>query len=131
VVPQLPAVEPFGKRVVVAWRDDARTLKAVLGALRWLSGAVEMHVIAGTKRWEATPALPEIFAEHGIAAHLHIMPMSGQKAFGEALLARAHELAADLVVLGAFAHPMLFGPMLGGVTKHMLANADMPVLMRY
>jgi nucleotide-binding universal stress UspA family protein len=40
-------------------------------------------------------------------------------------------LEADLIVLGAFAHPMLFGPLLGSVTKHMLANADMPVLMRY
>jgi nucleotide-binding universal stress UspA family protein len=131
VVPQGTATEPFGQRVVVAWRDDARTLNAVLGALRWLGGAAEIHVIAGTKRWEAPPALPEIFTEHGVTAKLHVMPMSGQKAFGEALLARSRELAADLLVLGAFAHPMLFGPMLGGVTKHMLANADMPVLMRY
>jgi nucleotide-binding universal stress UspA family protein len=131
VVPQSAGLETFGQRVVVAWRDDARTLNAVLGALRWLSGASEMHVICGTKRWEAAPELPAIFAEHGVTAQLHVMPMSGQKAFGEALLSRAHELAADLIVLGAFAHPMLFGPLLGGVTKHMLANADMPVLMRY
>jgi nucleotide-binding universal stress UspA family protein len=131
VVPQDSASETFGQRVVVAWRDDSRTLNAVLGALRWLSGATETHVIAGTRRWEATPELPEIFAEHGVAAQLHILPMAGQRAFGEALLARAHELEADLIVLGAFAHPMLFGPLLGSVTKHMLANADMPVLMRY
>jgi hypothetical protein len=131
VVPQGCEAKLFGQRIVVAWRDDARTLNAVLGALRWLGGATEFHVITGTKRWETPPALPEIFAEHGVSATLHAMPMSGQKAFGEALLARSHELAADLVVLGAFAHPMLFGPLLGGVTKHMLANADMPVLMRY
>jgi nucleotide-binding universal stress UspA family protein len=131
VVPEGNPAAPFGKRIVVAWRDDARTLNAVLGALRWLSGATDMHVIAGVKRWEAAPALPAIFAEHGITAHLHVMPKAGQRAFGEALLARAHDLQADLMVLGAFAHPMLFGPILGGVTKHILANADLPVLMRY
>lgn len=131
VVPQDCVCETFGQRVVVAWRDDARTLNAVLGALRWLSGAAETHVIAGTRRWESTPELPEIFAEHGVSAELHVLPMAGQRAFGEALLARAHELQADLIVLGAFAHPMLFGPLLGSVTKHMLANAVMPVLMRY
>ncbi|HTZ69458.1 MAG TPA: universal stress protein [Acetobacteraceae bacterium] len=131
VVPQDIGTEMFGDRVLVAWRDDSRTLNAVMGALRWLSGATETHVLAGTKRWEATPELPPIFAEHGVQASFEIMPMGGQRAFGEALLSRAHELKADIVVLGAFAHPMLFGPLLGGVTKHMLANADMPVLMRY
>jgi nucleotide-binding universal stress UspA family protein len=131
VVPQGSAPETFGQNVVVAWRDDSRTLNAVLGALRWLSGASETHVIAGTRRWESTPELPAIFAEHDVDAQLHVLPMAGQRGFGEALLARAHELGADVIVLGAFAHPMLFGPLLGSVTKHMLANADMPVLMRY
>jgi nucleotide-binding universal stress UspA family protein len=131
VVPPDPAAASFGRRIVIAWRDDARTLNAVLGALRWLGGAVEVHVIAGTKRWEQAPELPAIFAEHGITAKLHVMPMSGQKGFGEALLARAHEVGADIIVLGAFAHPMLFGPLLGNVTKYMLAAADVPVLMRY
>jgi len=131
VVPEEAAPAELGQRVAVAWRNDARTTQAVLGALRWLGGAAEIHVMAGAKRWETPPALPPIFSEHSVAATLHVLPMSGQRAFGEALLARARELRADLLVLGAFAHPMLFGPILGGVTKHMLAHADLPVLMRY
>jgi len=131
VVPEEASLNGFGQRVAVAWRNDARTMQAVLGALRWLGGASEVHVMAGAKRWETPPALPPIFSEHNVAATLHVLPMGGQRAFGEALLTRVHELQADLLVLGAFAHPMLFGPILGGVTKHMLAHADLPVLMRY
>jgi nucleotide-binding universal stress UspA family protein len=131
VVPNAGTTSGYGQRVAIAWRNDTRTTQAVLAALRWLGGAQEIHVMAGAKRWETPPALPPIFAEHGITAHLHVLPMGGQRAFGEALLSRAHELDADLLVLGAFAHPMLFGPILGGVTKHMLSHADMPVLMRY
>ncbi|MEJ0045026.1 MAG: universal stress protein [Rhodospirillales bacterium] len=131
VVPEEASPAGLGQRVAVAWRNDTRTTQAVLAALHWLGGAAEIHVMAGAKRWETPPALPPIFAEHSVAATLHVLPMSGQRAFGEALLARAHELDADLLVLGAFAHPMLFGPILGGVTKHMLAYADLPVLMRY
>jgi nucleotide-binding universal stress UspA family protein len=131
VVPEEALPSGLGERVAVAWRNDARTTQAVLGALRWLGGAAEMHVMAGAKRWETPPALPPIFSEHSVPATLHVLPMSGQRAFGEALLARARALQADLLVLGAFAHPMLFGPILGGVTKHMLAHADLPVLMRY
>jgi hypothetical protein len=120
----------FGQRVAVAWRNDTRTVQAVSAALQWLQGA-QFHVLAGAKRWETPPALPSLFAQPGIQAQLHILPMGGQRGFGETLLARAREVQADLLVLGAFAHPMLFGPLLGGVTKYMLAQADVPVLMRY
>lgn len=131
VVPEAAEPAAFGRRVAVAWRNDTRTTRAVQATLQWLEGAAEIHVMAGAKRWETPPDLPPLFAEHGFAAHLHILPMTGQRGFGEALLARARELQSDLVLLGAFAHPMLFGPVLGGVTKHMLACADIPVLMRY
>jgi len=120
----------FGARVAIAWRDDARTTQAVLAALRWLGGA-EIHVLTGARAWSAPPALPPIFAEHGITAQLHVLPVASGRGFGEALLARAHEIGADAVVLGAFAHPMLRGLILGGVTKYMLSQADLPVLMRH
>jgi nucleotide-binding universal stress UspA family protein len=131
VVPQGSAPTGFGRRVAIAWRNDTRTTHAVLAALRWLGGATELHVLAGAKKWETPPELPPIFAEHGVQARLHVLPMTGRRAFGEALLVQAHAVDADLLVLGAFAHPMLLGPLLGGVTHHMLANADLPVLMRY
>jgi nucleotide-binding universal stress UspA family protein len=131
VVPRQADATQFGRRIAVAWRNDARTSAALRSALQWLGAGTEIHVISGAKRWETPPALPQLFADSGVSAHLHILPMTGQRSFGEALLARAHELDVDLLVLGAFAHPMLFGPILGGVTRHMLANADLPVLMRY
>ena len=113
VVPWDVDPKGFGRQVAIAWRNDGRTTHAVLAALQWLGGATAIHVMAGTKRWEAPPSLPPIFAEHGINAQLHVLPMSSQRGFGEVLLSRAHELDADLLVLGAFAHPMLFGPILG------------------
>jgi nucleotide-binding universal stress UspA family protein len=131
VVPETAAATQFGQRIAVAWRDDMRTTRAVVAALQWLSSTAEIHVMAGARKWETPPGLPAVFTEHGIAARLHVLPMQGQRNFGEALLARAHALSADLVLLGAFAHPMLFGPVLGGVTRHMLTSADLPVLMRY
>jgi len=50
---------------------------------------------------------------------------------GAALLAAAHRLHADLLVMGAFAHGAFRERMLGGVTQHVLAEADLPVLMRH
>ena len=77
------------------------------------------------------PHLPDIFDEHGIAAKLHVLPITGQQAFGETLLRTAHQLDADMLVMGAFARHPVRSLILGGVTRHMLAHADLPVLMRH
>ena len=77
------------------------------------------------------PRLPDMFAEHGIAAELHVLTITGQGVFGAALLAKAHMLACDMLVMGAFARHPLRSLILGGVTRHMLAHADLPVFMRH
>jgi nucleotide-binding universal stress UspA family protein len=131
VVPPDRSPGPFGQRIAIAWRDDERTIKAVLSALRWATKAEQIHVLAGTRDASQPPRLPDIFEEHGIAATLHVLPISGQQAFGETLLRTAHQLGADMLVMGAFARHPLRSLMLGGVTRHMLAHADLPVLMRH
>jgi nucleotide-binding universal stress UspA family protein len=131
VVPPNAAPAPFGQRVAIAWREDNRTIRAVLSALRWLSRAERVFVLAGAREGAPPVRLPEVFVEHGVDAELHILPISSTRMFGEALLARAHELGADMLVMGAYVHQRMAGLILGGVTRHMLAHADIPVLMRH
>lgn len=131
VVPTEASAATFGRRVAIAWRNDPRTSKAVLAALRWLGGAERLFVLVGTRQGAAGPHLPDIVEEHGVEAELHLLPISGQRAFGELLLAKMHELGADLAVMGAFARHPLRSLILGGVTRHMLAHADLPVFMRH
>jgi nucleotide-binding universal stress UspA family protein len=120
----------FGRRVAIAWRDDRRTIKAVIAGLRCLTRAERVFVLAGARDCTVQPSLPPILLEHGIAADLHTLPI-GVGAFGDALLAKAHELGADLLVMGAFGHNPLHQMLLGGVTRYMLSHADLPVLMRH
>ncbi len=124
----------FGRRVAIAWRDDRRedehTTKAVLAALRCLASAERVHLLAGRREGAGQPAIPAILVEHEIAAELHVLPI-GSGAFGAALLAEAHKLGADMLVMGAYVHHPLRGWLLGGVTRYMLAHADLPVLMRH
>jgi nucleotide-binding universal stress UspA family protein len=76
------------------------------------------------------PAVPDILAEHGIVAALRIIPIDAAP-FGGALLADAHAVGADLLVMGAYAHSPLREQILGGVTRYVLEHADLPVLMRH
>ena len=129
VVPPGP-VASFGRRVAIAWRDDRRAIRSVLSALRLLAGAEEIHVLAGIREGVAPPVLPDILAEHGISARLTVLKV-GEGAFGANLLAAARRLGVDMLVMGAFAHSPWRELVLGGVTRHVLAEADVPVLMRH
>jgi nucleotide-binding universal stress UspA family protein len=120
----------FGRRVAIAWRDDERAVKAVLSALRCLADCEQVFVLAGTRSGAAPPRLPPVLQEHGIAAELHVLTIGGG-AFGAALLHEAHRLGADLLVMGAYRHTPLREFLLGGVTRHVLNHADLPVLLRH
>jgi nucleotide-binding universal stress UspA family protein len=130
VVPPEHSPIDFGRCVGLLWRDDRRTIKAVLAALRCLGHAEHVHVLAGARQGDPVPGLPDVLSEHGIAAELDVLPI-GQETFGQVLLARAHELGADLLVMGAFVQNRVRTVILGGVTRYMLAYADLPVLMRH
>jgi nucleotide-binding universal stress UspA family protein len=120
----------FGRRVAIAWHDDERATKAVLAAVRCLAGCERVYVLAGTREGAAEPQVPEILNEHGIAAELHVLKMT-EAPFGATLLHKAHELGADMLVMGAYQHSPLRELFLGGVTRHVLSHADLPVLLRH
>ncbi len=128
----VPDGEParFGRSVAIAWRDDSRTAKALIPALRVLGGAGQVHVLAGVRAGAAAPAIPAVLHDHRISANLHVLPI-GPEAFGKALLEKLHELGADMLVMGAYAHSPLREMIFGGVTRYMLEHADVPVLMRH
>lgn len=120
----------FGRSIAIVWREEKQTLRAVLPALRWLTFAEEMHVLLGARDTAQSAKLPTILQERGLRASLHVLSSSrGQ--FGQTLLDVVHDLAADLLVMGAYVNNPLRGLIFGGVTRHMLACADLPVLMRH
>ncbi len=120
----------FGHRIAIAWRNDERAAKAVLTALRTFKRPDHVFLLTGTRAGSAAPELPSILAEHGVAAELHVLPISSGP-FGETLLRKAHELGADMLVMGAYQHSPIRELLLGGVTRYMLSHADIPVLMQH
>ena len=76
------------------------------------------------------PGMPQVLLEHGISAELHVLQI-GPEPFGQTLLNAVHQLSADMLVMGAYAHSPLRELILGGVTRYLLEHADLPVLMRH
>ena len=53
----------------------------------------------------------------------------GNRTTGEVILATPQSLGCDLLVKGAFTQSRLRQMIFGGATKHVLANAALPVLL--
>lgn len=117
---------PLGHIVAIAWKNDERAFKAVRASMPILQKATRVHVLCADPAAE----MPPILQEHDIAAELHVVPKEGGTT-GEQLLHAAHQVGADLLVMGAFAHGKWRELLFGGVTRTMLTKADLPLLMRH
>lgn len=125
--------ETIGRNVMIAWKSMRETVRAVRGALPFLQSADSVAVVSLGDEGRIAVSLQEVgdyLKRHGIEADLYSEEApSGD--LGEALLAHARKLGADLVVMGAYGHSRLREMMLGGVTRHVLRHTTLPVLMSH
>jgi nucleotide-binding universal stress UspA family protein len=121
----------FGASVAVAWKDDGRAVKAMFSAMPLLRQAREVRVFIGTRPGGPAPGLPEVLVEHAVAATLGELPLGRRGTFGADLLDAVRIAGADLLVMGAYARGPWREMLLGGVTRDVLAQAAIPVLMRH
>lgn len=130
--PQMPAV--VGRKVAVAWNGSAEAARAVNAALPFLRRAESVVVLSAKEQDEdpvLTPAqLCTYLQWHGIRADSRSFASSVTQT-GEALENEVRALGADLLVMGAYTHSRLRQLILGGVTRHMLHHAAIPVLMTH
>jgi nucleotide-binding universal stress UspA family protein len=67
---------------------------------------------------------------NGIPVTPMTVPLEGRNT-GEAILGTAQKLGCDLLVKGAYTQSRLRQMIFGGATSHILANAELPVLMAH
>ena len=134
IVPYAGRFETLGSTVMVAWDDSREAARAVADALPLLRRAGRVHVL-GWNEQGAADALLRLRLEavqtwlkhHGIAAHVHLE--GTEIDIADAMLSRAADLGADLIVMGAYGHVRWIQRMLGGATSGLLASMTVPVLM--
>ncbi len=121
----------IGRRVAIAWNGTAESAAAVQVALPWLQRAEQVRLLSAQEYQRSGPAardLADYLALHGINADLATFPPV-ERDVGAGLLAATRAFGADLLVMGAYSHSRLRQLILGGVTRHVLEHADLPVLM--
>jgi len=123
--------ETIGRRCCVAWNGTAESAAAVQAILPWLQRAEAVQVLAAEgyqRRGPSAESLLPYLALHGVTARVaRFRPV--ERSVGAGLLMAAREFGADLLGMGAYSHSRLRQLILGGVTRHVLERAALPVLM--
>jgi nucleotide-binding universal stress UspA family protein len=121
----------LGTRVCVAWNGTAESAAAVQAALPWLQRADAVRILSADEYQRAGPLAPDLanyLSLPGVQAELaKFRPLDRE--VGAGMLAAAREFGADLLTMGAYSHSRLRQLILGGVTRHVLEHADLPVVM--
>lgn len=123
----------IGRHVAVAWNGKIESARAVSAALPFLHGADQVMVLtAETSVTDAAAGrrIAEYLAWQGVNPALTLLK-PGSKPVGEAVVEKAVELKADLLVMGGYGHSRMREMILGGVTRYVLNHAGLPVLMTH
>lgn len=130
IAPREPPAS-IGTRVCCAWNGTAESAAAVAAALPWLHHAEAVRILYSQdyqRRGPDAEGLKAYLRWHSIQAEA--VPFKPQtREVGAGLLGAARDFNADLLCMGAYSHSRLRQLILGGVTRHVLENADIPVLM--
>jgi len=133
VVPPQDSVRKIGRRIVVSWNGSAQAARAIGMAMPLLREAEDIMVFTvGMDVADHDPALDlaSYLAWHGLKCSTRTLP--GKRSIvGADLLEEAHGFDADLLVMGAYTHSRMRQLILGGVTRHVLESAQLPLFMAH
>lgn len=124
---------PFA-RIMVAWNESDEALSAIRRAIPLLQSAKRVDVVLidppshSAERSDPGGAVSLFFARHGVKAEVSILARSLPQV-SNVLLRFAREHAVDAIVMGAYGHSRFREAILGGATRDMLEQADIPVIM--
>lgn len=126
------APKTLGTNVLVHWNASTETARVIHDSMPLLRQAgrvtllsVEGNMVAGPKPADMIAYL----ALHGIkATDAYVKPARGA---GEAILAEAKKIGADLILKGAYTQSRLKQMIFGGATQYILQAADVPVILSH
>ncbi len=124
--------EDLLKTVAIAWDGSREAARSVAIALPLLKQAQKVVVL--TARESAVKAEPSELTNylggHGIDAKTWAFT-PGEEAVGAALLIEASKADASLLIMGAYGHSRLREMVLGGATRSVVNEAELPVFMAH
>lgn len=136
-IPYTGAPERIGRKVLVGWDGSREAARALSDAMPLIRNAekVDVLVINPEKRRGQHGEVPGAdislhLARHGLTVELD-QEHNNTVDPANLILSRAADIGSDLLVMGAFAHSRIQQAFFGGVTRTILEEMTLPVLLSH
>lgn len=123
--------------IALAWNGAPEGLRAIHAARPLLQKATRVVLLSGRRRdplteigWHPEFEIHAYLKRHGVEVE-DVVINAGDAEAGDALLAAAARVQADLLVMGAYGRNRFSEWVFGGATRRVLESAKLPVLMRH
>lgn len=136
VLPGPEALPRLPERIVIGWNQSREAMVAVRRALPLLKAAkgVEIAVIDpphhGPERSDPGGMLCQMLVRQGVKAEVSVLARSMPR-ISDVLNRHLREIDAEMLVMGAYGHSRFREAILGGATRNMLEQAEVPVFMAH
>jgi nucleotide-binding universal stress UspA family protein len=134
LVPYAGKFETVGENVLIAWKRTKEAARALHDALPLMARKRSVVLLTVVKKGKAAegPVTDVVahLARHGLEAKHELDPTEDLDP-ADAILSRAADLGADMIVMGAYGHSRLREMIVGGTTRDILDQMTVPVLMSH
>lgn len=139
IIPYAGEFETLGKHALIAWDGSREATRAINDALPLLQRAELVSVVifnanvthdgANSHGEEVGADIGLFLARHGLK--VEVIRQKTTLDIGNALLSLAHDINADLLVMGGYGHSRFREMIMGGATRTILESMTLPVLMSH
>ena len=121
----------FGENVVIAWHSSTETVRTIWFSMPLLARARNVTVLS-VEGWGVPgpegKELAQYLSRAGVPATARTVDPDGRSP-AETVLAECTRSGADLLIKGAYTQSRLRQLMFGGATRHIIAHAQLPVVL--
>ncbi len=123
----------IGKRIMVAWKSTRESLRAVRDNMSAIQKADKVFLLSIQPDTQDALSLNEVhnyLNRHGVEAETLKIAQT-ETSIGQTIHDAAENHLCDVIVCGAYGHSRLREMFMGGVTKHLVREATIPVVMSH
>jgi nucleotide-binding universal stress UspA family protein len=122
--------DTFAEHIVVAWNDTEACRRSLEGALPWLRVARDVTVLLVDEDIAIARSAEDLLKQNDIGYRRRQVARD-RETLGDQLVTEAHDLGADMLVMGTYRHNQFVEWLLGGTTRHVLARFDLPLFLAH
>ncbi|PSL22251.1 universal stress protein [Shimia abyssi] len=124
------------RTVSVGWNESAEALVAVRAALPFLQTADLVRVVVidppthGPNRSDPGGQLSQMLSRQGVRVEVDVLSKTMPR-ISDVLMRHARDTHVDMIVMGAYGHSRFREAILGGATRNMLEQSEVPVFLAH